>query len=166
MVKGRSPIRVSRRWSGARQSGAAGRKWDADPRLAPNKVRAKAQILEHISGAGLHANTEQPTGALILPRRQPLPSREKLMRNRRTRRPSGRHRGHRAQGSRCRRHSRPAKSELSGIEPSAEALSRLHLAGGDVDDVAVRIGEPDRLHIAHRGHAVVPFQAFCFERHE
>ena len=57
--------------------------------------------------------------------------------------------------------------QVAGHVP-AEAPSRLHLAGGDVDDVAVRIGEPDRLHVParHGGNAIVPLQALGLECQE
>ena len=43
----------------------------------------------------------------------------------------------------------------------------LQLVRREVKDVAVRVGEPDRLHLGtHRGNPVVPLQAVHLERHE
>ena len=44
---------------------------------------------------------------------------------------------------------------------------KLHLAGGDVQDIAVGVGEPDGPQLAtHRGDPVLPFRALKVEGHE
>ncbi len=55
----------------------------------------------------------------------------------------------------------------TGTKPVGGWTDGLQLVRREVKDVAVRVGEPDRLHLGtHRGDPVVPLQAVHLERHE
>ena len=58
-----------------------------------------------------------------------------------------------------------SRRPVASRKPGSGAPGRLHLAGRDVENVAIGVAKPDCFQrVAYRGHALVPFDAINLER--